>query len=500
MSNQQKARLEDYLAKLEAYQALSGHRPNSAAKTELLRLEPAVKAIIKSLDPSLDFNFDAWGGMADAHNAVNRALGIIEARGGRPLVSAPDAAIAPVHAFDGAQFESQWPRELAAVELDRLLRRGRNAELSPAGHDEAYWFLTEVFSAQAADEFTRLASLDMLSFDPVAARQEGYEWLRELRAALPLLPVAQPRAPYWSRRRAAAGQPQGKVTIVEVARDFGQLIDDFDRRGYFSEAFGEPCVDGDTPGNVGDPRDEVASQFGRENLWPVAEYAGTYSSDDLYDMIEFLHDHVSRPLTRTLHEHSECGWHSHGYYRDRGRQVYRWQVNRLLERSALGVTLTAEGRLEMLAPEALEDLVTSAREHVGVMHQSDESELMHAIAQFRARDAALLDRRAAVVTLAGILERRRATVKACLAGKDEGALFQIANEFGIRHQRANQHTDYDQDLYLEWIFYWYVATLHLTDRITARQTSGAVTMDGSGPDGGPSHLDSDGSASQAPTA
>ncbi|MER6303830.1 acyl-CoA dehydrogenase family protein, partial [Kitasatospora sp. NPDC001539] len=32
------------------------------------------------------------------------------------------------------------------------------------------------------------------------------------------------------------------------------------------------------------------------------------------------------------------------------------------------------------------------------------------------------------------------------------------SQFGIRHQDAKQQTEYDSELYLEWIFYWYVAT------------------------------------------
>jgi hypothetical protein len=43
------------------------------------------------------------------------------------------------------------------------------------------------------------------------------------------------------------------------------------------------------------------------------------------------------------------------------------------------------------------------------------------------------DRRSAAITLAGVLEERRALLKAELLRDDEGALFQIANRFAIRH-------------------------------------------------------------------
>ena len=50
-------------------------------------------------------------------------------------------------------------------------------------------------------------------------------------------------------------------------------------------------------------------------------------------------------------------------------------------------------------------------------------------------------KRSAVVALAGILEERRSLLADELLTKDEGALFQIANKFGIRHQRADQRDD-----------------------------------------------------------
>jgi hypothetical protein len=103
-------------------------------------------------------------------------------------------------------------------------------------------------------------------------------------------------------------------------------------------------------------------------------------------------------------------------------------------------------------------------------------EIRHAIAQFRARGATTLDKRSAVVTLAGVLEPLRETVlKKHLARRDEGDIFHIANGFGIRHQRADQKTDYDQDLYLEWIFYWFLATVNLTSKITSVSSSATAS-------------------------
>ncbi len=51
-----------------------------------------------------------------------------------------------------------------------------------------------------------------------------------------------------------------------------------------------------------------------------------------------------------------------------------------------------------------------------------------------------MSKRSAIVTLAGILEEHRALLKDQL-GKDEGALFEIANRYALRHRKADQRGD-----------------------------------------------------------
>ncbi|MGW1062559.1 hypothetical protein [Micromonospora rubida] len=102
-------------------------------------------------------------------------------------------------------------------------------------------------------------------------------------------------------------------------------------------------------------------------------------------------------------------------------------------------------------------------------------QVQHAIALFRGRTATTQDKRSAVVTLAHVLERRRRLLKAELLRGDEGALFHIANEFAIRHENERQKSDYDL-VFLDWIFWWYLATIELTDRLLARGTASARSM------------------------
>lgn len=100
-----------------------------------------------------------------------------------------------------------------------------------------------------------------------------------------------------------------------------------------------------------------------------------------------------------------------------------------------------------------------------------EDRVRDATAQFRHRGP-LSQRRQAVRELVDVLELLRPQVKAFLTNKDEADLFSIANNFGIRHLNDKQQTNYDAALWLSWMFYFYLATIHVILRKMAE--SGAV--------------------------
>ena len=58
------------------------------------------------------------------------------------------------------------------------------------------------------------------------------------------------------------------------------------------------------------------------------------------------------------------------------------------------------------------------------------------------------------------MEFLRPQIKKVLSSKDENDLFIIANSFGIRHHNDKQKTDYDRSIWYNWMFYYYLATIH----------------------------------------
>ncbi len=84
-----------------------------------------------------------------------------------------------------------------------------------------------------------------------------------------------------------------------------------------------------------------------------------------------------------------------------------------------------------------------------------------AVLQYRRHGSTIDDRREAVRNLADVLEYLRPKVKSILTKQDEIDLFNLANNFGIRHHNEKQKTNYDKALWLSWMFYYYLATIHV---------------------------------------
>ena len=263
------------------------------------------------------------------------------------------------------------------------------------------------------------------------------------------------------------------------------LLFDLVRDGYFDDAFGSTCEDDDSdPNRVGQHylQDELDLPSGLR-VWPplafnesthnVVEVNATWRPDWILDAIEALYLVVARPRRRWWHDFGKHYDHDE-FSRASGREVYAWRINSLLARAGLPLRLVCggeeDGHLVRITEDGRDDLVASVQ---STPDEADRDEVRHAIAMFRDRNGTREDRRSAVVSLARVLEARRKVIKDELLNKDEGALFEIANRFDIRHREAKQMSDYDE-AYLDWVFWWYLATVELTDRILAQQVDGGA--------------------------
>lgn len=278
---------------------------------------------------------------------------------------------------------------------------------------------------------------------------------------------------YWSART-GRGPERLSIDLPLLRRLFYTTYKKFERQCYFQEALGYNCVDeGFVPGNMGpDPESYVFLRLRKSDVWPI-DAEKPYSEDDVFDLIEFLYDHVSKPVRGRYHSFAACGWHYETFDKSAGQMEFREAVNEFLRDYQGGWELSENGEILALADPGLDNLF-----QVPLPHPDEKNvtgRVQAAVRKFRRHKSSIEERRDAVRDLADVLEFLRPQAKAVLAKKDESDLFELANRFGIRHHDQHQKTDYDQSIWLSWMFYYYLATIHAVVRLIERQRSGGAS-------------------------
>ncbi len=270
---------------------------------------------------------------------------------------------------------------------------------------------------------------------------------------------------YFSAR--AGKLPNGdRLDLPMLLRLFRSRFSLFCSNGYFQEAFGYECVDaGNVSGTLGtDIEAQVLLAVRKQGLWPIIEESvNEYSEDDIFDVIEFLHDHISKPIDGYEHTWNQCGWHYNSFDLEAGRREWREAVNELLVDYKEGFELSLSGEILALPEKGFDNLLVANLPPLDDENISKRVE--KAISKFRRHRSSLDDRKDAIRELADVLEFLRTKLKGVITKSDESDLFNIANNFGIRHHNDQQKTDYDRVIWYSWIFYFYLATIHASIRL-----------------------------------
>lgn len=203
------------------------------------------------------------------------------------------------------------------------------------------------------------------------------------------------------------------------------------------------------------------------NDWPLEDK----TEDHIFDVIEFLYDHASKPGDWVTH-HSSTGWDFEDYdsYDEAaGKEEFRAAANLIFADVSDGYELGNDGQIRANATGGLEHIIGAQIVPFDETHVDNKVRL--AFEKWRNRHATLDDKKEAVRLLADVFEWLKDTqqLQKALAKKDESDLFNIANNFSIRHHEQAQKTNYDQAIWYNWMFHFYLATYHASVRLILKQ-------------------------------
>jgi hypothetical protein len=236
---------------------------------------------------------------------------------------------------------------------------------------------------------------------------------------------------------------------------------------YFAESFGYDCIrDGHRPGIAGTDIEALTLVEAQAAIWPPSLRSETWTLEILLEAVRFYFQYVSKPMEFEDHLALGCGRHARTFDRDSGRGEYVTRVNRLLGRLDPPVEIGADGTIALLSKPGL-PLILEHRLG-GDMGTRLMPLVSVAIEKFR-RATDPSDQKDAVRDLADILEELRPSMEGLFSIEDEGALFNIANNFAIRHRNQRQRQDYDRSIWMPWIFFWYLAAIYsITEALDRR--------------------------------
>jgi hypothetical protein len=277
-----------------------------------------------------------------------------------------------------------------------------------------------------------------------------------------------PRRRYYSERTGSA-PPRVGLDLDELKRFFVSAYNGLVVEGLFQEWFGDICVDrGVIDGKAGEDLPlYVYGKLRQTGIWPFETNIFSFDQDEVFDVIEFLFDHASVGTEGYHHQFNDCGWHYSQFDQAAGQTTFRKAMNEILREYGSGFELSPDGEIMALAEEGMEALLGAplpSADPKNVIARVDA-----AVSKFRRRSSTGEDRRDAVRDLGDVLEYIRGEAKKVLNRDDESDLFNLANNFGIRHHKPGQKTDYDQAIWHSWMFYHYLATIHACVRLIEKE-------------------------------
>jgi len=209
--------------------------------------------------------------------------------------------------------------------------------------------------------------------------------------------------------------------------------------------------------------------------FPITEWKEDCITDDhIFDVLEFLYDHVSKPGEWTQMV-SDTGFFYNdydGYDDEIGKEEFLVTANSFLCDYKSGFELSKDGIVLAIGTDGLQQIFNA--DIIPYDEVNVDSRVRNAILKWRDRHLTLSEKKEAINEMAQVFEwlKKSKQITRVLSKDDESAIFNIANNFSIRHHNPKQKTGYDKAIWYSWMFHFYLATYHATIRLLIKEEKG----------------------------
>ncbi|MFA5879831.1 MAG: hypothetical protein WC860_06610 [Candidatus Margulisiibacteriota bacterium] len=189
------------------------------------------------------------------------------------------------------------------------------------------------------------------------------------------------------------------------------------------------------------------------------------TEEKIFDTLEFLYDLTTKPTSFIMRE---WGYKEYTKYdQETGKKEFIKQANIFLNTYEAGYEMNNSGEIVKLGGEGIEYIINA--EIIPYDEEHVDSKIRNAIKKWKSRKITTEEKKEVIRDLADVLEWVRPKFKNIILNQDDNAIFNILNNFHIRHNNQKQKTNYDKEIWFSWMFHFYLATYHAVIRFILKK-------------------------------
>lgn len=266
---------------------------------------------------------------------------------------------------------------------------------------------------------------------------------------------------YYAERNDLLGE-DFTVDLDELRKYFFQTYKYFENRGLFKTAYhgvwkyvdfqGESQIH--PPTMAPSPEIYFLNHLNGHNIYPIREFYDFYEENELFTVIEILYNHIG-----------DYDFSKSDFVKREFQIEYIELLNNLLKRYKDGYYLDEKYGIIMEQPNHAVQRILDT-ELPETLHDNVLEQLRTSVKMYYRFDSNMELKKKAINILADILEPLRNELKDILndvfninKNNHDKLLFEIVNNFNIRHNDQKQYTEYNKSIWYDWMMQYYLTII-----------------------------------------